>query len=395
MRIPTVAIAVWSLLLTGIGHAESIGPEPVLLWPEGAPGALGTEPRDRPEIRIYAPESAVATGTAIVICPGGGYGILATDHEGHQVAKWANSIGVTGVVLKYRLSPHYRHPAPLQDVQRAIRHVRAHAKDLQVAPNRIGVLGFSAGGHLASTAATHFDMGIATSADAVERQSSRPDFAVLCYPVISLTEPFAHTGSARNLLGDAASDELRKSLSNETQVTPATPPTFLWHTGEDTAVPVENSLAFYAACRKANVPAELHIYQNGPHGVGLAPADPAVFGWKDRLADWLKTNGLLADVRRVPVQGQVQVNGVPLRWGMIAFEPRQKHAPRAWAMVSNGRFALKAASGICVGTNDVLIYDLGKVEPFPTVEDYRRLDRKQLVVEAAETGNNFDFNLMP
>lgn len=375
------------------GPAFAAGPDPVLLWPKGAPGAVGEEDRDRPELRIYLP-SGKGTGTAIVICPGGGYGALATDHEGHQVATWANSVGVAGIVLKYRLAPRYRHPAPLQDAQRAIRYVRANAESFGLSPKRIGILGFSAGGHLASTVATHFDAGDATSTDPVARQSSRPDFSVLCYPVISFTEKFGHTGSARNLLGDKATPELLENLSNDKQVTPQTPPTFLFHTGEDSGVPVENSLAFYAACRKARVPAELHVYQNGPHGVGLAPADPAVYGWKDRLADWLKTNGLLADVKRSAVSGVITLQGKPLRWGMVAFVPSDPNKPRAWTMVSHGKYSISAAQGVAEGTNSVMIYDLGSVEPQPTIEEFVVHGNGLTVdVKVQEQPNQLDFNL--
>lgn len=385
-------LALCGCLLTVSSTSFAAGPDPVLLWPSGAPNAVGEEDRDKPELRIYLPAKEKATGAAMVICPGGGYGALATDHEGHQVAKWANSIGVAGVVLKYRLAPRYRHPAPLQDAQRAIRYVRANADKLGVAPNRIGILGFSAGGHLASTAATHFDDGDKSSSDPVAQQSSRPDFAVLCYPVISLTEKFAHTGSAKNLLGDQATPELLENLSNDKQVTPKTPPTFLFHTGEDSGVPVENSLAFYAACRKANVPAELHVYQHGPHGVGLAPADPAVYGWKDRLADWLKANGFLAEIKRAAVSGTITLNGKPMRWGMVAFVPNEPNKPRAWAMVSNGKYSLGATNGGVLGHNSVLIYDLGSVEPKPTIEEFVVYD-KGLVVDVHENANTFDFQL--
>lgn len=393
----SMARFVWSAILcSGLlavpGLVQAAGPDPVLIWPNGVPNAAGDEAQDKPELRVYLPAKDKATGAAIVICPGGGYGALATDHEGHQVAKWANSIGVAGFVLKYRLAPRYRHPAPLQDAQRAIRYVRANAEKFGVAPNRIGILGFSAGGHLASTAATHFDDGDKASSDPVAQQSSRPDFAVLCYPVISLTEKFSHAGSGKNLLGDQATPELLENLSNDKQVTPQTPPTFLFHTGEDSGVPVENSLAFYAACRKAKVPAELHVYQNGPHGVGLAPADPAVYGWKDRLADWLQANGLLADVKRAPITGAITLNGKPLRWGMIAFVPQDRNKPRAWAMVSHGKFSIDAAHGGVLGTNAAVVYDLGSVEPKPTIEDFVVFD-KGLVVDVKESGNEFTFDL--
>ncbi|HUB77200.1 MAG TPA: alpha/beta hydrolase, partial [Bryobacteraceae bacterium] len=241
----------------------------------------------------YLVPAGHGTGTAVVVCPGGGYVNLAMDHEGDQIARWLNSIGVTAFVLKYRLGPRYRHPIELGDAQRAIRTVRAKAGQFRVMPDRVGIMGFSAGGHLASTAATHFDAGNPAATDAIERVGSRPDFAVLCYPVISFTTPYTHRGSMRALLGDNPDPKLAESLSNELQVTPQTPPTFLFHTNSDTVVPPENSMLFYMALRKAGVPAEIHIYANGPHGVGLAPTDEALSTWPARLADWLRGRGLL------------------------------------------------------------------------------------------------------
>lgn len=371
IRLATVGMAVVCLVFASLATAtvDAAGPDPVLLWPNGAPGAVGDEPQDKPDLRVYLPEAGKATGAGVVICPGGGYAVLAYDHEGHQVARWFNSIGVTAFVLKYRLAPRYRHPAPLQDVQRALRFVRANAEKYQVSPDRVGVLGFSAGGHLASTAATHFDAGKPDSDDPVERQSCRPDFAVLCYAVISMTEPFGHSGSKRNLIGENHDEKLAEFLSSEKQVTPETPPTFLFHTGDDTGVPVENALAFYAALRKAKVRAELHVYQVGPHGVGLANADPATFGWKDRLADWLRANALLAKVERAAVSGTISVSGKPLRWGMVAFVPSEANQPRAWAMISGGKFSIPAERGATVGLNKLVVYDLGSVEPRPTREE--------------------------
>lgn len=378
------------------GPLHSAGPDPILLWPDGAPGAAGDEDRDKPELRIYLPAAEKATGAGVVICPGGGYGALATDHEGHQVAKWFNSIGVAGFVLKYRLGPRYRHPAPLHDAQRAVRYVRANAAKLGVDPQRLGIMGFSAGGHLASTAATHFDKGDAQSEDPIDRQSSRPSFAILAYPVISFTQPFTHAGSGRNLLGENPDPELLKFLSNETQVTPETPPTFLFHTGEDTGVPVENSLVFYAALRKAGVPAELHVYQGGPHGVGLAPGNPVLSTWKDRLAGWLKINGFLADEPRAAVSGTVTIDGQPVRWGTIAFVPADnKNAPVAWGMISRGKYSISADHGPTVGDHRVEIRDLGTVEPQPTLENVRHLTERAPLTATILPGarNEFSFDL--
>jgi acetyl esterase/lipase len=229
----------------------------------------------------------------VVVCPGGGYGGLAMDHEGKQIADWLNSLGVAAFVLKYRLGPRYHHPAPLQDAQRALRTVRSNAQAFGIRPDRIGIWGFSAGGHLSATAGTHFDAGDLNAVDPIERVSSRPDFLILAYPVISFTAEYSHRGSRKNLLGDAPDPALVENLSNEKQVTPQTPPTFLLHTDEDSGVPPENSVAFYLALRKAGVPAELHIYQRGQHGVGLALNDPILSSWPGRLADWMRVRGLL------------------------------------------------------------------------------------------------------
>jgi acetyl esterase/lipase len=285
------------LLLTltlALGPADTSGPKVELLWPGGAPGAKGDEPADKPSLTVYLPPKEKATGTGVVICPGGGYGFLAVGHEGKEPAEFLNRLGVAAFVLRYRIAPRYRHPAPLQDVQRAVRTVRARAGEWGVEPRRVGVWGFSAGGHLASTAATHFDDGAPGADDPVERQGCRPDFAILAYPVISLKPPYSHGGSRDNLLGKGADEKLVESLSNETRVTAKTPPTFLFHTGEDRGVPPENSVLFYLALRKAGVPAELHVYEKGPHGVGLAPKAPVLSTWPQRLADWMKGRSLLA-----------------------------------------------------------------------------------------------------
>jgi len=260
------------------------------LWPGGAPGALGNEDADRPSLTIYLPPSnEVQSG--VVVCPGGGYGMLAVDHEGKQIADWLNARGVAAFVLRYRLGPRYHHPIELGDAQRALRFVRSHAAEYGIATDKIGIWGFSAGGHLASTAGTHFDSGNGGAADAIERVSSRPDFMVLAYPVISLTAPYVHRGSLRNLLGENPDPQLVTSLSNETQVTPQTPPTFLFHTTTDGGVPVENSVLFYLALRKAGVPAEMHIYEQGPHGVGLALFDPILSAWSRQLEPWMRLHG--------------------------------------------------------------------------------------------------------
>jgi acetyl esterase/lipase len=283
------------LLSTSTALAQRGGPEPqvVLLWPDGAPGAQGDLDEDKPTLSIYLPPVERATGTAVVVCPGGGYRNLAIDHEGQQIARWLNSFGVAAFVLKYRLGPRYHHPAPLQDAQRALRYVRINAAEFRIDSGRIGIWGFSAGGHLASTAGTHFERGNPAATDAYERTSSRPDFLILGYPVISLTTEYTHEGSRRFLLGETPDPALAENLSNDKQVTAETPPTFLFHTNEDKAVPAENSVLFYLALRRAGVPAELHIYERGSHGVGLAPTDRVLSSWPARLADWMYSRGLL------------------------------------------------------------------------------------------------------
>ncbi|GDY22732.1 endo-1,4-beta-xylanase [Verrucomicrobiota bacterium] len=267
--------------------------DPFPLWPGDAPGALGKTDRDIPTLTPFWADPDKATGASVVICPGGGYGGLAS-HEGKDYALYLNHHGIAGFVLKYRLgSAGYRHPAMMNDVNRAIRYVRAKATDWKLDPKRIGVMGSSAGGHLASTAVTHYDAGKPDVEDPIERVSSRPDLGILCYAVISMG-PNTHGGSKNNLLGKEPSEELVKLLSNELQVTKETPPCFLWHTWEDKGVKVENSLEFAAALQRAGVPFDLHVYQKGGHGIGLGTRelDPAKWHpWSRDLAYWLKAQG--------------------------------------------------------------------------------------------------------
>lgn len=289
MRIPTF-IPILVLAVSVFGGATRAA-EPVPLWPQGAPGALGREPADVPTITLSpAPSDGVAASPAIVVCPGGGYGGLAA-HEAEPVAKWLNTLGVTGVVLRYRLGPRYHHAVPLQDAQRAIRTVRARAAEWKVDPKRVGILGFSAGGHLAATASTQFDAGDPNAADPIDRQSSRPDVSVLVYPVITFTDPHTHAGSRRNLLGENPAKELVDAMSAEKRVTKDTPPAFIFHTADDQAVPVENAILYASALRRMGVPFELHVYEHGRHGVGLAAGDPVLKTWPGRCADWLGTKG--------------------------------------------------------------------------------------------------------
>jgi acetyl esterase/lipase len=268
-------------------------PQTLLLWPGGAPDAAGTEDADRPAVTVFMPPNTAGPMTAVIVAPGGTYARLSMNNEGRAPANYLNTLGVAAFVLRYRLGPKYHHPIQLGDAQRAIRLVRARAAEWHIAPDRIGFMGFSAGGHLASSAATHFDAGRPDAPDPIDRVSSRPDFAVLCYPVISLVEPWTHQGSKTNLLGANADAALARSLSSEIQVTPQTPPAFIYHTTADATVPVENAVAYYLALRKAGIPAELHVFRNGAHGSGLAQTDPALAEWPRLLANWLRGSGFL------------------------------------------------------------------------------------------------------
>jgi len=283
------------LALASVAQAAPLDPIP--LWPDKAPGALGDADHDKPTITPYLPPSEKATGAAIVICPGGGYGGLAA-HEGPGYAEYLSQQGIACFVLKYRLgSKGYRHPIMLGDAARAVRLVRSRVAEWKLDPARIGIMGSSAGGHLTTTLLTHFDAGKPNNTDVVERQSSRPDLGIVCYGVITLGE-FTHQGSKKNLLGENPDPALVENLSNEKQVSKDTPPCFVWSTLEDKAVPVENSMQFVAALRKNGVPFDFHIYEKGPHGIGLsqgkngiAPDD--VHPWAKDLLFWLKLRGFV------------------------------------------------------------------------------------------------------
>lgn len=268
-------------------------PVTIELWPGGVPGALGKEKKDIPTITVYLPKKGTGNGIAVLICPGGGYWHLSMVHEGKDIAEWFNSFGAAGIVVNYRhKGKGYGYPAPLDDAQRAMRLIRSKASLWGIDANKIGVIGFSAGGHLASTVTTLFDKGYGKAGDEVDKFSSRPDFSVLCYPVISMSEPFMHRGSRKNLLGTEFDEKLANLMSTEKQITPNTPPTFLIHSSEDRVVPVENSLAFYMGLKKAKVRAELHIYEKGGHGFGLARSNATAKQWPDACRLWiLKVTG--------------------------------------------------------------------------------------------------------
>jgi acetyl esterase/lipase len=269
----------------------------VPLWNGPAPQSHGTTPNDIPTLTVFLPENASQASPAIVICPGGGYQMLAFDHEGINEAKWFQQRGVAAFVLKYRLPVNgYRHPVPMLDAQRAMRLVRSHAADWKINPAKVAVMGFSAGGHLAATVDTHFDAGNPQAADSVDKQGCRPDFAVLVYAVIGMknvtTEP--EKGCRTNLFGPNPDPALVESLSNETQVTSQMPPTVLVHAVDDESVPIEQSRLMYAVLQKAGVPSALQEYPHGGHGFGLGAKDrnPPP-GWLDKAYDWLKSQGFM------------------------------------------------------------------------------------------------------
>jgi acetyl esterase/lipase len=294
MRRLSLSLAVVALALAAPAVGGQRGsPMKLVLWEQGAPGAVGKEPADVPDVRVFLAPADKATGAAVVICPGGGYGHLADTYEGVDVARRFKAMGVTGVVLKYRIAPRYRHPAPLDDARRALRLTRHHAKEWGIDPGRVGILGFSAGGHLAATASTHFDDGDPKAEDAINKLSSRPNFSILVYPVITMSGPKHHGGSRNNLLGPDVDPKLVEDLSNEKRVTPKTPPAFLVHTSEDGAVPPENSVLYYQACRKMRVPAELHIFEKGRHGLGLGPRGLPFSAWPQLCEAWLDNQNLL------------------------------------------------------------------------------------------------------
>jgi acetyl esterase/lipase len=282
-----------------VGAAERVIP----LWPEGVPNAradaVPEEVVDERVSRVHVPTltyfpapAASATGTAVIVCPGGSYLRLAIEKEGYAYARMLNGFGVSAFVLKYRLV-EYGHPSPLQDVLRAIRLVRSRATEFSIDRDRIGVMGSSAGGHLAASAATLYDAADGRAGASIDATSARPDFAVLLYPVIAMNGPHVHAGSRRSLLGENPSDALVSRLSVEKQVTKATPPVFLVHTGDDATVPVENSLIFYQALHDAGVEAELHVYEKGGHGFGAAPGLGPTSGWPQRLREWMLSRGWL------------------------------------------------------------------------------------------------------
>jgi acetyl esterase/lipase len=306
----TIKYLFMNLLIAAVvpfSSSVSAAPTVMLLWPEGVPGVkqgqgpeVVTEGRIRnisePTLTVYGPAVDKPNGTAVIICPGGGYQFLSTSREGEQYANWLSTLGITSFVLKNRIG-EYGHPAPLQDVLRAVRLVRSRAAEFGIRPDRIGVMGSSAGGHLAASAGTLFDNPAGRTGAPLDATSARPDFMILMYPVIAMDGPAAHAGSRKALLGDEPSADTVRLLSVDRQVTPATPPTLLIHTQEDQAVPVENSILFYQALTRAHVPAEMLLFEHGSHGMGMRAGLGTTSAWPARAEDWLRERGLLTPAR--------------------------------------------------------------------------------------------------
>lgn len=272
------------ILLHALGASAQDG-RPIYLYP-------GQDTTNAPAIFVNLAPKANASGAAVLICPGGGYTMLAYSHEGNRVAKWFNERGVHAIILRYSLGKFdgtgHKHPDMLNDAKAGFRLIRSHAEEWGINPDMIGVMGFSAGGHLAATLATHFDDGQLDKDGKVIVPSCLPNFCILGYPVITMNDEYTHWGSRRFLLGPTPKDEDIQNLSNQLQVKPQTPPTFLFHTSDDKSVPVQNSIEYYLALRKMGIPVEMHIFEHGPHGVGLATSDPTLSQWTTLLEDWLR-----------------------------------------------------------------------------------------------------------
>ncbi len=305
--IPLLSILIIFMILPDIFAQQQV----IKLWPEGIPGSTlnpsyvetsekGTDDITRvfrvsdPELIVYPAAEDKATGTAVIICPGGGYHILAIDHEGHNIAKWLNELGITAFVLKYRLPSDIimmdKETGPLQDAIKAMRIVRADAKKWNINPKKIGIMGFSAGGHLASTLSTHYDIELYNHKNPV---SARPDFSILVYPVISMDKSITHMGSRTYLLGENPTDDKVLSFSNEKMVNKATPPAFIVHAADDTTVPIQNSINYFTALKKYNIPSEMHIYEKGGHGFGIKKLEGTTAYWTKDCEYWLRMHKLI------------------------------------------------------------------------------------------------------
>lgn len=332
-------------MAVGCAHNSAASPSPMAnthpdhektfpLWPEGAPEAKGTDIKDIPTITAYLPAPDKATGAAVVVNPGGGYWVLAADHEGVQVARWLNREGIAAFVLRYRVQPDYDPEVAIGDGKRAMRWVRARAPALGIASDRIGMMGFSAGGNLASAVGTDPEAGAEPGSpahkDEIERQPTRPDFLLLVYPAIS------HQVAEKQMYG----------RSTEVFVGEDTPPSFLVHTHEDNLTPA-HSLRFYERLLELKIPAELHIFANGPHGTGIGSGDPDLGQWRNLAVRWMRRSGFLASGTRVAVQGVATVEGKPLAHGWITLIPQNERFPivAAWLTNKTGKFSIDAKHG--------------------------------------------------
>ncbi len=345
-------------LLLGISGAAAADHEQILLWPDGAPGAEGNDVIDRPALTIHLAAPKNNTGAAVVVNPGGGYRILASDHEGLQVARWLNSVGINAFVLRYRLRPKYGPSFALLDAQRAVRYVRSRSREIGIDPSRIGMLGFSAGGHLTTAAGTSFDGGDPDASDPIERVSSRPDFLAPVYAAVS---------------GKLLRGNTQTYNDTAAKVTAATPPTFLMHTHTDPVVTPKHSLVFYQALLDAGVSAEMHVFAFGPHGTGLAPGDPDLGQWPGLLHGWLRRQGFLTDAERVEVSGAVLLDGKPLYWGWVTLLPKNDNHPPATAYMgrrSEGKFKIAADVGPSVGRHRVEVHRVAADFSDPTGGSY-------------------------
>jgi acetyl esterase/lipase len=344
-----------------------------LLWPEGAPEAKGDETIDKPAISVHLPDPDKATGAAVIVNPGGGYHVLAADHEGLQVARELNRQGIAAFVLRYRVRPTYEPAQALLDAKRAVRYVRNHADRFGFDPDRLGMLGFSAGGHLSSWVGTDFDVGQSDTDDPIERQSCRPDFLCLVYPAISgkLFERDSEWTST---------DEL---------VTKDTPPTFLVHTHEDGLSP-KHSVQFYTQLLDKGVPAELHVFGHGQHGLGLAPGDPDMGSWSKLFVNWMRRRGLLADAEEQPLTGKVFVNDKPLFWGWVTFVPQNPNQPTRAVYVhqsKDGTFELSEKRGIQPGRYNVEVRVVAEHFDKPN-EGVYSIDDAQLLTQGNDGETN-------
>ncbi len=344
------------------------------LWDGAAPGALGDEPLDVPALSVHLPDSSIATGAGVLVCPGGGYRVLASDHEGLQVARWLNRIGIAAYVLRYRLGERYHSETSLLDGQRAMRTIRARAADDGVDPNRVGMLGFSAGGHLTANVGTRWDRGDAGAADPIDQESCRPDFLVPVYAVVN--------GVVRGRKAD-------EYLPADTCVDETTPPAFVMHTHEDSIVPANQALLFYDALRRAGVQSELHVFGYGEHGAGLGAGDPDLAAWPDLLHAWLRRSGFLTGKARFALSGRVTAGGNPLGMCWVTYRPHDPNAPLArqkFNRASEGRFEIPAHEGPTPGPHTCEVHYLSDRYPHSgdgvyTLEDAHSFSREVVLRE--------------